>query len=73
MSPLVLDMETRLINNCNECPHQLINGVACDWQPGNCKYHKMVEHSDRYDMHKHSAWAMNVAEENEYDAVKSFS
>lgn len=21
---------------CSECPHQILNGIACDWQPHEC-------------------------------------
>ncbi|MEN8166526.1 MAG: hypothetical protein ABFR65_03495 [Pseudomonadota bacterium] len=59
------------LNICANCPHELINGVACDWQPENCRYHKMTSAHERLCSRKHSAWAVNVADESEYDAVKS--
>jgi hypothetical protein len=65
-------MEKRYLKNCNTCPHELILGVACDWQPGNCIYHKLSARHLGLGSHKHSAWAKNIAEDNEYDAVKSF-
>jgi hypothetical protein len=66
------EMEKRYLKNCETCPHELIHGVACDWQPENCRYHKLKASYENDYSHKHSAWAMNLAEENEYDAVKSF-
>jgi|GEM_PF-1549054 len=24
------------IRSCGECPHQILNGIACDWQPHEC-------------------------------------
>ena len=65
-------MEKKYLSNCNTCPHELILGVACDWQPENCIYHKLSSQHLGSGSHKHSAWARNIAEDNEYDAVKSF-
>jgi hypothetical protein len=60
------------LKSCRGCPHALIDGVACDWQPENCRYHLHNQVHDRFVSHKHDAWAVNVAEDNEYDAVRSF-
>ncbi|MDJ0807558.1 MAG: hypothetical protein QNJ78_12070 [Gammaproteobacteria bacterium] len=65
-------MEKQSLKNCENCPHELIHGVACDWQPENCRYHNISHESATLRSHKHDAWAVNVAEESEYDAVKSF-
>jgi hypothetical protein len=65
-------MAKRNLRNCDSCPHELILGVACDWQPENCIYHKLGTRQRKYLSHKHSAWARNIAEDSEYDAVKSF-
>jgi len=65
-------MEKKYLKNCNVCPHELIDGVACDWQPGNCLYHKITGSQNMHRSHKHSAWAVNVADDGEYDAVRSF-
>jgi len=24
------------IRSCSNCPHQVLNGIACDWQPFEC-------------------------------------
>lgn len=26
------------IRACSECPHQILNGIACDWQPHECPF-----------------------------------
>lgn len=59
------------LKNCDGCPHELINGVACDWQPENCRYHLHTRDHAQLLSHKHDAWAANVAEDSEYDAVRS--
>jgi hypothetical protein len=67
-----MKMDKNLLKNCDGCPHELIHGVACDWEPENCRYRNLTHSHDSLISHKHEAWAVNVAEENEYDAVKSF-
>lgn len=57
---------------CDTCPHELILGVACDWKPEDCCFQTGTVPNSVMESHKHSAWAVNVAEEWEYDAVKSF-
>ena len=69
---LVIPMKTKILMTCDTCPHELILGVACDWQPGNCRHHMETSSKSLIESHKHSAWAVNVADESEYDAVKSF-
>ena len=66
-------MGKKVQKSCDGCPHELIHCVACDWQPKNCRFHNLSHKHAQYISHKHDAWAVNVAEENEYDAVKSFS
>jgi len=56
--------------NCHQCPHQLIYGVACDWQPGYCAFNRLHSHHQEQGPHKHSTWASTLAEESEFDAVK---
>jgi hypothetical protein len=65
-------MDKKFLKSCDGCPHELIHGVACDWQPENCRYHHLTQNRISLFSHKHDAWAANVAEDNEYDAVKSF-
>jgi hypothetical protein len=69
----VIAMMKNVKKICDTCPHELILGVACDWKPEDCCFHaETVNSTPGMKSHKHSAWAVNVAEEWEYDAVKSF-
>ena len=65
-------MDKIFLTNCDGCTHELIHGVACDWQPENCRYHISDHNNVLISSHKHDAWAANVAEDCEYDAVRSF-
>lgn len=56
---------------CSECPHELVTGVACDWKPEECRYNYTCDDEVQHVTYKHLAWANNMAEEKEYDAVKS--
>lgn len=67
-----IKMTKQAINFCSTCPYRLTGGVPCDWQPESCSYHYTLVKRDVENHHKHTAWAMNIADDVEFDAIRSF-
>ncbi len=55
---------------CRECPHQIINGIACDWQPHECPI--QIEKRQRRKVSKTKAFFLtNLLIADDFDAVRS--
>ena len=58
------------IRSCSECPHLLINGIACDWQPHECPI--QIQKKQRQKTAKTKAFFLSsqlIADD--FDAVRS--
>jgi hypothetical protein len=55
---------------CRECSHQIINGIACDWQPGECPI--QIEKRQHKKASKAKAFFLtNLLIADDFDAVRS--
>ncbi|MCU7904387.1 MAG: hypothetical protein KZQ76_00795 [Candidatus Thiodiazotropha sp. (ex Epidulcina cf. delphinae)] len=55
---------------CSECPHQIVSGIACDWQPHECPI--QVEKKRRLKAAKAKAFFLtNRLIADDSDAVRS--
>ncbi|OOZ36567.1 hypothetical protein [Solemya velesiana gill symbiont] len=56
---------------CAECGHEVVAGVACDWQPQSCPFLKAerLQHLEMTNRHL-EAITVACAQPEEYDAVR---
>ncbi|MCU7918107.1 MAG: hypothetical protein KZQ88_01015 [Candidatus Thiodiazotropha sp. (ex Dulcina madagascariensis)] len=55
---------------CSECTHQIVSGIACDWQPHECPLR--VEKKRRLKSVKAKAFFLtNLLIADDFDAVRS--
>ena len=56
---------------CVVCDHEIVQGVACDWQPEDCPYScDAKKHANRL-AQQNAMWASLLGDTSEYDAVRS--
>lgn len=56
---------------CPSCIHELVHGVACDWQPGECPYTQLARKQAYQHTSEHAFQGEWLAVRGEYDAVRS--
>ncbi|MCM8854147.1 MAG: hypothetical protein LC541_00080 [Candidatus Thiodiazotropha sp.] len=55
---------------CSECPHLVISGIACDWQPHECPI--QMEKKQRQQASRTKAFFLtNLLIADDFDAVRS--
>jgi hypothetical protein len=58
------------LRSCSECPHQILNGIACDWQPHECPI--QIEKQRRQKQSRTEAFFIsNSLIAGDFDAVRS--
>jgi len=58
-------------NCCASCSHQVVFGVACDWQPDICPFHIKVESPVKNATSYHPVAEIMPIMPEEYDAILS--
>lgn len=58
-------------NCCAACGHQVVFGVACDWQPEICPFSKKTTSQQESSKLYHPAPAVMPVMPEEYDAILS--
>jgi len=60
------------LRSCSDCPHQILNGIACDWQPHECPIQR-----DKKNRQKHSTTEAFLISSalivDDFDAVRSIN
>lgn len=60
------------IRSCSNCPHQILNGIACDWQPHECPIQR--EKKSRQKPSRTEAFFISSALiVDDFDAVRSIN
>ncbi len=58
------------LSSCKECPHLVVSGIACDWQPHECPIHKeKTQH--RKGASTKAFFLSNLMIADDFDAVRS--
>ncbi|PUB87501.1 MAG: hypothetical protein DBP01_12875 [gamma proteobacterium symbiont of Ctena orbiculata] len=55
---------------CRECPHQIINGIACDWQPHECPI-QIEKRQNRKASKTKAFFLTSLLIADDFDAVRS--
>jgi hypothetical protein len=55
---------------CKECPHLVVSGTACDWQPHECPIYKEKKHHKKATKAK-AFLLSNLLIADDFDAVRS--
>jgi hypothetical protein len=58
------------IRACNECSHQILNGIACDWQPNECPF-QAKKKSYRKQSRTEAFFISSSLIADDFDAVRS--